>query len=85
MNLKDDMHNERLVIEQVLFKMIQVIDESDSSELEKQKLKEEAFILFHKRVQDYKDAPKFKTMTVEDIKALYEKCINPDKGFERDI
>lgn len=85
MNLKGGMHNERIVIEQELYKIITLINESDFSDSKKEKLREEAFIAFHRRVQNYKGAPKFKTMTVEDIKALYEDCINPDKGFEQDI
>lgn len=85
MNLGSDINNERLVIEQELFKIIRLIDESDYSYSKKKKLKEEAFKLFHERVQNYKGVPKFKNMTVEDIIALYEKFVNEGKDVERDI
>lgn len=85
MNLESDINNERLVIEQELFKIIRLIDESDYSYSKKEKLKEEAFKAFHRKVQNYKGAPEFKNMTVEDIKALYEKFVNEGKDVERDI
>lgn len=71
--MEEPLHVEKVMIEQILHQMMIAIKETTGCTLkEKQEMREKAYIDFLERAKSLKGAPAFKTMSIEELKNLYQ-------------
>lgn len=81
-NVSEELYYEKCMLEDILYPMMMVIDEINGITPQKrEQLREETFKIFLERAKrELKGAPKFKIMTIEQLKALYRQVeINIEK------
>lgn len=71
--MEDSLHVEKAIIENELHQMLNTINETTGYTLkEKEQLREMAYRRFLSKAKTYEGAPAFKTMTIEELKQLYQ-------------
>ena len=80
----EDMHDYTgFAIENILHPIIWAIEEEKTSPEKKKKLKEKAFASFLEDAKKYQECPELQNMTVEELKAEYEKLMGKQNREER--
>lgn len=78
--MKNSLREEMVVIENELHRVISLIEEASYPQEEKKQMKEAAFKTFLERQRENQGCSSFKTMTVDELKEIYEQFRNQSKN-----
>ncbi len=81
--MEETLYYEHIMMENVLYNIIQAIKEGPYSEEQKEKYIQEAFEKFLQEAKGYKGCPGFKNMTVDQLRKEYERLMGKEHQEER--